>query len=119
MNKRLLQWERSLLCNNLFKIEKGYATNLAANRPTTNEGWCYFTIDEGKFYIDIATGSDLTKRVCLNANSADKLTTNAGDSNTPVYFKNGIPVACTFLDLDTSGNAASATKLTSSAGSAT
>jgi hypothetical protein len=53
----------------------------------------------------------------LNAGAADKLTVNAGDSNTPVYFKDGIPVACTSLDLNTSGNAASATRLTSSAGS--
>lgn len=45
------------------------------------------------------------------ATSANKLNTNAGDSNTPVYFTNGIPVACTSLDLNTSGNAATATKL--------
>lgn len=29
------------------------------------------------------------------AASADKLATDAGDEKTPVYFKNGIPVACT------------------------
>lgn len=45
------------------------------------------------------------------ATSANKLNTNAGDSNTPVYFNNGVPVACTSLDLNTSGNAATATKL--------
>ena len=99
----------------LFKIEKGLAASLTTARPTTNEGWCYFTTDDGKFYIDTATGSDLTKRVCLNACAADRLTVNAGDIDTPVYFKDGIPVACTSLDL----NAASATKLTSSAGSST
>lgn len=48
------------------------------------------------------------------ANSANKLNTNAGDSNTPVYFSNGIPVACTGLDLNTTGNAATATKLQTS-----
>lgn len=101
----------------LFKIEKGLASGLATARPNTNEGWCYFTTDDGKFYIDIATGTGTSKRVVLNAGAADKLTVNAGDSNTPVYFKDGIPVACTSLDLNTSGNAASATKLTSSAGS--
>lgn len=46
------------------------------------------------------------------ATSANKLNTNAGDSNTPVYFENGVPVACTSLDLDTTGNAATATKAT-------
>ena len=29
------------------------------------------------------------------ATSANKLNTNAGDATTPVYFSNGIPVACT------------------------
>lgn len=40
------------------------------------------------------------------ATSANKLNTNAGDSNTPVYFSNGVPVACTALDLNTTGSAA-------------
>ena len=45
-----------------------------------------------------------------HAVAADKLSSNvnAGDSNTPVYFENGTPKACTELDLNTSGNAASA-----------
>lgn len=46
------------------------------------------------------------------ATSANKLNTNAGDSNTPVYFANGVPVACTSLDLNTTGNAETATKAT-------
>lgn len=47
-----------------------------------------------------------------SANSAVKLdTTTAGDSNTPVYFSEGKPVACTSLGLNTSGNAASASKV--------
>lgn len=45
------------------------------------------------------------------ATSADKLNANAGDSNTPVYFSNGVPVACTSLDLNTTGNAATATNV--------
>ena len=46
------------------------------------------------------------------AGAADKLdVADTGDANTPVYFKNGIPVECTSLDLNTSGNAATATKL--------
>ena len=99
----------------LFKIEKGLAANLAANRPNTNEGWCYFTTDDGKFYIDIDTKvNDTSNRIALNANTADKLTSNAGDNNTPVYFSNGVPVACTSLDLDTSGNAATATQVNNS-----
>lgn len=47
-----------------------------------------------------------------SANSAVKLdTATAGDSNTPVYFSGGKPVACTSLDLNTSGNAATASKV--------
>ena len=62
----------------LFKIEKGLATNLLANRPNAVEGYCYFTTDDGKFYIDTKTGS-LTgsnptgTRVALNANYTSKL----------------------------------------------
>ena len=55
----------------LFKISKG----LAANLPTTyKEGYCYFTTDDGKFYIDTADGA-ASGRICLNAAAADKLTT--------------------------------------------
>lgn len=45
-----------------------------------------------------------------SATSAVKLdTTTAGDANTPVYFTGGKPVACTSLDLNTSGSSASCT----------
>lgn len=44
----------------LFKIEKGLAANLKTNRPNAVEGYCYFTTDDGKFYIDIATGTAKT-----------------------------------------------------------
>ena len=47
-----------------------------------------------------------------SATSAVKLdTSTAGDANTPVYFSGGKPVACTSLDLNTSGNAATATNV--------
>lgn len=45
-----------------------------------------------------------------SATSAVKLdTVTAGDANTPVYFSGGKPVACTSLDLNTSGSSASCT----------
>ena len=54
----------------LFKIKKG----LKANLPTTYvEGYCYFTTDDGKFYID--TSNAAAGRVVLNAEKADKLAT--------------------------------------------
>ena len=49
----------------LFKILQGVAKNLPSKKT---EGYCYVTTDEGKFYVDI-TG---TKRICLNAEEADK-----------------------------------------------
>jgi hypothetical protein len=85
----------------LFKIEKGLAADLITNRPDTNEGWCYFTTDDGKFYIDINTATgDTSGRVPLNAKYADALTVSAGDKANPVYFENGLPVVCTDLKLD-------------------
>lgn len=62
----------------LFKIEKGLAANLATNRPKANEGYAYFTTDDGKFYIDIAGNGTQnavvgTNRICLNAAKADQI----------------------------------------------
>lgn len=78
----------------LFKIEKGLSAALAKNRPNTTEGWCYFTTDDGKFYIDIDTKTGNTNgRIVLNAEKADLLTIgDVGGSAEPVYFKDGIPV---------------------------
>ena len=59
----------------LFKIKKGVKANL----PTSYvEGYCYFTTDDGKFYID--TSNAASGRICLNAGAADKLTSNAGSA---------------------------------------
>ena len=44
----------------LFKISKGLAANLP---QTLHEGYCYFTTDDGKFYIDV----DSSHRVPLSA----------------------------------------------------
>lgn len=48
----------------LFKISKGKAAGIPSNKV---EGYCYFTTDDGKFYIDV----DKDTRVCLNAAKAD------------------------------------------------
>lgn len=65
----------------LFKILKGSKDNLgkstSTNSKTTNEGWAYFTPDDGKFYID-TTSSETpvvgynnsddasVNRICIN-----------------------------------------------------
>jgi hypothetical protein len=65
----------------LFKIFKGKKINLP---KIYNEGYCYFTEDDGKFYID--TTSEASGRKCLNANEADHAATatkaNSADSAT-------------------------------------
>lgn len=112
----------------LFKISKGNESNLPA--ALTN-GYCYYTIDEHNFYVDHPNASGALVRSKLSAEYAEKLRysndgamveidpseivlktdlSSAGDSNTPVYFSGGRPVACTSLDLNTTGNAATATK---------
>lgn len=79
------------------------STNYNSYAPTKAGGGAYGTWD-----INILG----------NAASANKLNTNAGSATFPVYFSNGVPVACsTNLAVSITGNAASATKLTSNAGS--
>lgn len=48
----------------LFKISKGNSSNLSSQ--TLTEGFCWFTPDDGKFYIDATKDSVLT-RIPLNA----------------------------------------------------
>lgn len=52
----------------LFKIAKGSSTNLS-NQGFT-EGYCWFTPDDGKFYID-AKRNDVLTRIPLSADKAD------------------------------------------------
>lgn len=60
----------------LFKIFKGLSGNLA--QVEKHEGYCYFTPDTNKFYIDI----DNNTRVPLNAETANKLWVSIIDSST-------------------------------------
>lgn len=75
------------------------STNYNSYAPTKAGGGAYGTWD-----INILG----------NAASANKLNTNAGSATFPVYFSNGVPVACS---TNLAVNAASATRLTSNAGS--
>lgn len=50
----------------LFKIFKGPSSNL--NDVKKTEGYCYFTTDENKFYIDV----DASTRVPLNSEKSEK-----------------------------------------------
>lgn len=53
----------------LFKISKGNSVDLA--KQSLNEGYAWFTPDDGKFYIDAKINNVLT-RVPLSADRADK-----------------------------------------------
>ena len=55
----------------LFKIKKGNSSSLP---QTYNEGYCYLTTDEHKFYID--TSDTVEGRICLNAAIADQVSGN-------------------------------------------
>jgi hypothetical protein len=52
----------------LFKIFKGNSSTLP---ETYKDGYCYFTIDDGKMYIDTSNATDGSGRICLNAKMAD------------------------------------------------
>ena len=55
----------------LFKISKGLNTNL----PTTiTEGYCWYTYDDSKFYIDYKDEKGVLTRKALNAKDAETLT---------------------------------------------
>lgn len=61
----------------LFKITRGSEKNLP---ETATEGYAYFCVDSGNFFIDIATGSDLLNcRKQLNAKGASALIKQTSD----------------------------------------
>lgn len=69
----------------LFKILRGSKDNLINKRVDNtryvHDGYCYFTPEDGKFYIDVATNPSNsteepvigTNRIAVNANKADQL----------------------------------------------
>lgn len=55
------------------------------------DGTNYYFRTDTKLQGNLAGTADYAS----SAGSASKLSTNAGSANTPVYFSNGVPVACT------------------------
>ena len=55
----------------LFKVSKGLDTNLP---ETLTEGYCWYTYDNSKFYIDFKDENGVLSRKALNAQEAEKLT---------------------------------------------
>ena len=54
----------------LFKISKGSKNSLPA---TLTDGYCWYTYDDSKFYIDFKDADGVLQRKALNANEAEKL----------------------------------------------
>lgn len=54
----------------LFKISKGSKNNLPA---TLTEGYCWYTFEDSKFYIDHKDADGTLVRKALNAQEAEKL----------------------------------------------
>lgn len=96
----------------LFKILKGNKENLPS---TSTEGWVYVTQDTADMHIFTSAST----KIQLNADKANALRNNSnkliaeGSATKPVYFSNGIPIACgDSLAVSITGNAATATALT-------
>lgn len=54
----------------LFKISKGSKANLPS---TLTEGYCWYTYDDSKFYIDVKDNTGTLVRKALNAEDAETL----------------------------------------------
>ena len=62
----------------LFKISKGLKNNLPSSKT---DGWCYFTTDDGKFWIDYKDTDNALKRKAVNAAYADSATKATSDGS--------------------------------------
>lgn len=69
----------------LFKILQGDSSRISVDITPLHPGWCYFTQDDGRLYIDSADedGSN-PKRTCINPT-----TSGASKAVTGVLTKNG------------------------------
>lgn len=53
----------------LFKILQGDSSRISTDITPLHPGWCYFTSDDGKLYIDSQEEDGTQKRTCINPNS--------------------------------------------------
>ena len=54
----------------LFKPMRGNSARISTNVTPFHDGWAYFTVDDGKFYIDAVDDNNSEKRTCINPDSA-------------------------------------------------
>lgn len=53
----------------LFKILQGDSSRISTDITPLHPGWCYFTSDDGRLYIDSEEDDGTRKRTCINPNS--------------------------------------------------
>ena len=93
-----------------------YINNKAISNIFETDG---LTVKKATYATSATTSNHATSATTSNhstsAEMAEKLETNAGSSTRPVYFSNGVPVQTdTSLGVSITGNATSASKLTTS-----
>lgn len=54
----------------LFKILQGDSSRISTDITPLHPGWCYFTSDDGKLYIDSQEEDGTQKRACINPDSS-------------------------------------------------
>ncbi len=67
----------------LFKILKGDSSRISMDITPFHDGWCYFTSDDGRLYID-SEDNGMQKRTCINPTSG-----GASKAVTGTLTKNG------------------------------
>lgn len=68
----------------LFKILQGDSSRISTDITPLHPGWCYFTNDDGKLYIDSQEEDGTQKRTCINP-----ITGGASKAVPGVLTKNG------------------------------
>lgn len=53
----------------LFKVLRGDSSRISTDITPFHDGWCYFTSDDGGFYIDVVDEHGEEKRTCINPKS--------------------------------------------------
>lgn len=57
----------------------GNSTRISTDVTPFHAGWAYFTVDDGKFYIDAVNDSGVEKRICINQDCTFVKTFTAAD----------------------------------------
>ena len=78
----------------LFKMLKGDSSRISLDITPFHDGWCYYTTDDGKLYIDSEDGGK-QKRTCINPTSggASRAVTGTLTKNGWVSGRQTLPVA--------------------------